>query len=50
MADKALDDSLRLSTITIGIHIVYRIDSVREASTKGIPLIEICKKLLLAVV
>jgi len=33
MADKTMDDSLRLATINTGIH-TYRSDSVREASTE----------------
>jgi len=47
MVDETLDDSLRLATTNIDKH---RNDSVREASTTGIPLIEICNKLLFAIV
>jgi len=47
MADETLDDSLRLANTNIGID---QRTIVSEASTKGIPLIGICNKLLYAFV
>ena len=44
MADETLDDSLLLAPITL---VLITNNSVREASTKDIPLIGICNKLLL---
>jgi len=47
MAGKTLDDSLRLATTSTDIDNEWY---VREASTTGMTLIEICSKLLLAIV
>jgi len=47
MADKSLDDSLRLLPLTLVLVKEYY---VREVSTTSIPLTEICKKLLSAIV
>jgi len=48
MADETLVDSLRLSPLRLVLRWLKN-DSVREASTTGIPLIEICNKLLFGI-
>jgi len=46
-AHETLDDSLRFAATNILVLLYSRNDSVKEASTIGIPLIEICNNLLL---
>jgi len=44
-----MDKTVVLQLATTNISIWYRNNSVREAPTTGIPLIEICNKLLFAI-